>query len=789
MSTGATLGPPPRRPFSMYGTGPSPQGGKLGANGYNGGGDSGKKPSPRVFQHIDDLLKAKPEVNIHAPIRRLLLDAESYSKQADTHTDFRRPDLALQDYMKASILVVDIIPRHKEYPDLKADRGELHRLYGGLQKRISSQYARFEDVKTAIKANNAESGVKPFSLDLAQNGTNNQDQDPLRVAFVQNGRVEMPHSPSGGVDNGTIIRTKPVVQPKPITLIGKSIINHQRSQSEQVNRISSPPNEDLESRFARLRIIEPQRSSHHLDPNPNSRPLSMPDPADFIPSNRSQAKPSGPRHMPKPPSGPPRPNKIPLDVQIPDMPRAPDAIYSPDRTNLDTRNIAPPRPAARTSLSDMAKRPLLLSAGASNGPKAVHKKPNSGLPSNPSLDEVVRNATSIKADDLVNYMKQYRILFVDIRSRADFDSGHIMSQSIICVEPIGLSENISANQLEERLVVSPDAELDLFRRRQNYDFVVYYDQSSRSNLYADATSNVEEIPLRDFSKAILDYDYSKQLKCPPKLLVGGLDAWVQLMGRGSLATSNTLQTVTAQVIPGQQTGTVYGKSPLSASDQDKSYQSRPLTQDEESQWETKLLESSDEFVGRFPDIETLERRDQGPVMKRLPVNSMTDESNYVATHAAELSSYEYKAPARPQLAAVRPRYRPSSQGAGGGDEPSAPRSGWNLPKVAVDSISHPISPHGRTGLTNFGQTCYMNAVIQALSATTWFATYLLDGSFDRAGPPPRKKGEISDPPQLMVRNLAVLMRHLWSGQYNYVKPQTLRVCIPSRDVMQITDME
>ena len=781
MSTGATLSRPSNRPLSMYGAGQTPQGGGSDANGQGAAGDNGKKIPARIFQHIDDLLKAKPEVNIHAPIRRLVLDAESYSKQADTHIDFRRPDLALQDYMKASIIAIDIIPRHKEYPDLKTDRGELHRLYSALQKRIYSQYTRFEEVKVAIKKNNAESGIRPGSTNLVGNGIASEEQHSRAPSTVPKNDTQSAKTLSGG-DNRSPVRTKPQIHPKPNALLGKAIGNHKRSQSEQINRAPNSHNEDLESRFARLRAVDTQSPDQRSKIYP-SRPFVKTgtegsDARSTLQSSKSADKPSGPRDMPKASSGAPRPSKLAMDVLIPDMPRPPDAIYSPDRTSLDTRSFPPPRAAPRPSLSESRKpaaAPTTSHSTRTNPNMSTDSLPNGqkGSSPRPPLDRKLFNSTTVIADDLVDYMKQHRILFVDIRSRSQFDGGHIMSQSILCIEPIALIEDMSASQLEERLVVSPDNEADLFRKRQNYDFVVYYDQSSSSNLYADETSNVEEIPLRDFSKAIFEYDYNKKLKCPPKLLVGGLDSWVQLMGLGALATSNTLQAVTPPI--------PHHDSPMQATSTslnlEKQYQSRPLTQDEESKWQKKLMEpSSDDFAGRFPDIDTFEKRDQpnagtASQNKSIAEHSMTDYS-YVDAHKAELNSLEFREPARPALALSKRSYHGVSESVS--SSASAPqKSGWGLPEV--DSISPPVSASGRTGLDNFGNTCYMNSILQAFSATPWFVTYLLDGSIDKAGAPPRKKGEVSDPPQLMVRNLAYLIRHLWSGQYNFVKPQTLRV--------------
>jgi len=47
---------------------------------------------------------------------------------------FKRPDLAYIEYLVSSDIMINLIPRHKEYPSLNGDRGDLHRLYKALLK-------------------------------------------------------------------------------------------------------------------------------------------------------------------------------------------------------------------------------------------------------------------------------------------------------------------------------------------------------------------------------------------------------------------------------------------------------------------------------------------------------------------------------------------------------------------------------------------------------------------------------------------------------------------------------
>lgn len=61
-------------------------------------------------------------------MRTLLQIAHTSAKQAETYLDFKRPDLAYVEYLTASNIVVELVPRHKDFPSLNADRGELWRL-------------------------------------------------------------------------------------------------------------------------------------------------------------------------------------------------------------------------------------------------------------------------------------------------------------------------------------------------------------------------------------------------------------------------------------------------------------------------------------------------------------------------------------------------------------------------------------------------------------------------------------------------------------------------------------
>jgi ubiquitin carboxyl-terminal hydrolase 8 len=805
MSSASTSGPPPGLPYS----GAGPAHGFKSTNGVEIVHDGTLRAVGRVFPHIDDLKAARPDVNPLASIRKLLSEGESYAKQADTQFDFGRLELALQDYMKAAIIAVEIIPRHKDYPDLKSDRGDLHRLWAVLQKRISSRQQRFEEVKDIIKTNNAQSGVKPNLQNghITRESIDNIHNQPLAVTFhnasevsqtvrtfpTTNGAVAVPSVLSRNGDPSKI-RQKPPIQPKPDALHGKSITpSADRSGQPEINKSE----EDLAARFARLRTTNLHSSVAVQDPRIRTRPIGM---STAIKNEKGRGsaittpagsdnrpdRPYGPRDMPQPSSGPTKPLKLPLDVDIPPMPKPPDAIYSPARNTNSPLQIDMPQPTPRSMFGAAGRSAnAALDTRNSAGRKDFFVPPPSNSNDSSSTVGKLRDSSTVTPEELMGYLKrgshQLSILLIDIRYRADFDKGHIMCPNIICIDPIVLRKGISAEELAQSLVLSPESEQTLFNERDKFDLIVYYDESS-SDVGANSNNYGHETALADFSRAVYDYGYEKRSKQNPMLLVGGLDSWIDLLGPGALRTSINA------TAPSQPTRKPYGKLPVNRrfpAARRPTYEARPLPKEEEQKWEQTLkeenIESDDtyfvrttaDFVRRFPEPSAIRESMTSP-------SAANDHAIHLAAaRRDELNSMTPRIPARPPPALPRQSYSGVSDRNAGAlnavykNEDVAP----GRDTAGRDTISRPVAQVNRCGLWNFGNTCYMNSIVQVLSNTPEFAQWLLNPEFVRDNRSPRKNTEATDPPQLMAQNLRNLLRHLWSANYQYITPQTLKVCL------------
>lgn len=400
--------------------------------------------------------------------------------------------------------------------------------------------------------------------------------------------------------------------------------------------------------------------------------------------------------------------------------------------------------------------------------------------------------------ELLDCLRRYNVLLIDVRPRDQFDNGHVYAKSVICIEPVALKENVSAEELEERLVVSPEHEQSLFERRNEFDMVVYYDQQTDSVSYLAGSPVGTTAPhLRALHDTLYEFNAYKPLKDgrPPALLIGGLDAWIDLLGAQSLAISSTTAVTGLMQArrPVRKPGRPLGRVPTTAS-ANSSLEVRkrrlreftPLNTEELTAWMEKMkveeidtsdyikdeslaeepeednqvespsyVHSYEDFLRRFPEPQAIQQSMMLPETRAQPQAA----PNYAAP---------IPVPSRPPPAVPRPSYSGVSNGRHIqpplGRQNSATKTALYTSNSVLSRLKLP-----RTGLTNFGVTCYMNSTIQCLSATIMMSKFFIDDRF-RYYIQKNWKGSQGVMPGLYAN----LIRSLWKNDVEVIKPTSFR---------------
>lgn len=574
-------------------------------------------------------------------------------------------------------------------------------------------------------------------------------------------------------------KQRPPVQPKPQTL--------QADPRFSINS-ADPDERNLADRFAKLRMNGGHVASQYQDHpdrkdsrlSASSHPISMQAPA-------VRAGPAGDDGI-RTASLTDGNSRNSMSVDTNPFPRPPDPTYTPTRSSMQ-----PPR-NVRMTTSPIHDQP------STTGSINMHDSAqlNGYTESSETKTKGRRKSmyppteTEIDAQLLFDYLRTFQVLLVDVRSREEHDQGHIFAVSGICIEPAALRLNMSAEELQEALVLSPDSEIERYQRRNEFDLVVFYDQSTRSSDFMSSQDEPMNPAMRYLHDALYEFNQEKPLQRPPILLVGGLDAWVDLLGPGALETSST-------VTPNKPTSGLMRRPASSASRSQKRSRRdyNPIDPEEERKWRERARSESikldiqpeiqqppeyDEqptdspistFATRYPDVAAVEQQYVESNPPSRPAPDLARIPNYPAPPVPSRpqtfsSSPMSSVPSRPAPAMQRPSY-------GGVSErmPSQPIAPVK-PSQLTPYIPPKLKRLPRTGLHNFGVTCYMNATIQCLSATIPLTAFFLDGAFQKYLQKENWKGSKG----LMPMLYHTLLRNLWQYQadVDIIRPTNFRVC-------------
>ncbi|KAK2761694.1 ubiquitin-specific protease doa4 [Arachnomyces sp. PD_36] len=775
------------------------------------------------YPHIRDLQAraTSSELGNDVSLNELLRTAQESLLQSNVLIDQGQLDLAYVHFLRSSEITVNIIPQH---PDFRPGIRELT----DLMLSIRSKDGIMSSVKQQILDDNARTGVTAsvdqYTPSSSTPSSPQRDNSRAGVNHVEDGtRMASPTKfqrySMNGVEGG--YRQRPEVKPKPEGLFSKPPTAKATTSEDLLAR-----------RFAQLRTNSSngeQRNSISHDRNGASQDgvIAMPSPADFEQPSRppppvprghtpsaSVTRPLGPRSMNSSTSNPTPPPKIPIAPVNASLPRAPSPAYSPVFSAPSQPPLVPPRTSTDSARSTGSRyQPALAGSRRGSPSRSAYddnpyrsRTPNGVHPAKEKISSSadLPHSTVIHAEQLLEFLRKYNILLIDVRSRSDYDSGHIYVKSIICIDPIVLNENVSAEELEERLVVSPEFEQSLFEKRNEFDLVVYYDQNTSSTSYlAGSPANTSSPPLRALYDTLYEFNAYKPLRDgrPPALLVGGIDAWIDLVGQHSLATSQTAAVIDSirTTMKPLGSGRPIGRVPTVASANSslevrkrRLREYRPLNPEEERAWLEKARNEEidpstyegDDEASITEEPEDLESAEQEPAssfihtyedfLRRFPEPRQIRESMIipeaplsmppVPLHDTSIPSV----PSRPPPAIPRPSYSGVSDGRQ--IQPHLARQN-SATKTALYTSNSFISKLRlpRTGLVNFGVTCYMNSTVQCLSATILLSKFFIDNRY-RYYVQKNWKGSQGIMPGLYAN----LIRSLWKNDVEVIMPTSFR---------------
>ena len=471
---------------------------------------------------------------------------------------------------------------------------------------------------------------------------------------------------------------------------------------------------------------------------------------------------------------PPHPPKLPLNSRInTSLPRAPSPIYSPARNIAAPTSIEPPRTSARSTIGALGKVPRspLNGMALPNGDARPDDKLRSRLPELP-------RSSRVTAQELHGLFRHYDILVIDVRTRDLFDEGHIFAKYVVCIEPLSLQHGLSFDELlEKNLIYSPEPELDMLNRIPSYDLVVIHDQKTPSERFIRGSPHTTSAPsLRALYDCLTEFNYNKSLVRAPVVLVGGLDAWIDVFGSQALQNSKTLN------IPLSQQAPKSSKRPprvsINGGNSSRDVKERRLRDhqflnaDEERAWREKARNEEVEPVNirdLQPDSEDEPIHNINEFFRRFPEASAIPASMISPRQDLPAPRQHFSgAPSLPPPIVSRPSYSGVSERERSQLSPSS-RQPTSAQPPLYTSNAHPSLKLPRAGLHNMGQTCYMNATIQCLLATIPLSLLFLDDTWKKLV----QRNKIGSD-GVMPSHFSNLIRRLWKQEEKVHRPSTFR---------------
>ncbi|CAI5757119.1 unnamed protein product [Candida verbasci] len=288
--------------------------------------------------------------------------------------------------------------------------------------------------------------------------------------------------------------------------------------------------------------------------------------------------------------------------------------------------------------------------------------------------------------ELLKLMKSSRVLLIDYRTRNSHSHNHIKFDNVINLQPKdieALPNNATCQEIERLL---DENELAIFKQRVYFEYIIVYDYKTGSgDKFNDILSNIDQINDR-FQHLTTILMNNSNIKLYPIILSGGVLKWHDTFGDSSIESGNKPKIETKK----------------------------------ETKKETETQHESSKYVTRFSDILN------GNGVSKSNSQPKLVESNYIKPVVQGITPYDPTAnkpspkPIEKQLTPPisKPPLKPIEKLTTSSKSPSPITS-----QTTISSKKSNLLGGFTTGLTNLGNSCYMNSVIQCLAASPQLTSF------------------------------------------------------------------